>query len=69
MRTGQNTKREKAISAAILDALAAQISAEAEHEAVANGREADALETYARGIRNVAEALFIQSQPTRRGKP
>jgi len=68
VRMNANTKREKAISAAILDAVAAQIDAEAEHEAVANGREADALKTYARGIRGVARALFDQSMPARRGE-
>lgn len=63
-----NTKREKAISAAILDTCAAQVVMEAEHAAVTSQREADALLTYARGIRNVAEALFIQSQPAKRGR-
>jgi hypothetical protein len=65
VRTNANTKREKAISAAILDAAAAQIMSEAEHGCVGD-HEASALDTYARGIRNVAGRLFNQSQPSRK---
>lgn len=62
MRTNANTKRELAISSAILDVLAAQIVLEADHGCMPQ-HQADALATYARGIRNVAESLFIASQP------
>lgn len=67
MRTNANTKRELAVSAALLDACAAQVSAEAEHGCMPD-HEANALLTYARGIRGVAESLFNKSQPTRRGR-
>lgn len=62
MRTGANTKRELAISAALIDAAAAQISLEADHECMP-AKEAMALSTYARGLRGVAESLFLKSQP------
>ena len=68
MRTNANTKRELAISAAIIDQAAAQISAEAEHGCMPE-HEGDALLTYARGLRNVAESLFDKSQPALRERP
>jgi hypothetical protein len=68
VRTNAKTKRELAISAAILDGAAAQIASELEHDCIPE-HEAAALDTYARGIRNVAESLFLKSQPARQPRP
>lgn len=68
MRTNANIKRELAISAEIIDQAAAQIVCEAEHGCMPE-HEGDALMTYARGLRGVAESLFNRSQPARRERP
>ena len=68
MRTNANTKRELAVTAHVIDLAAAQIESELDHECMPE-KEAAALSTYARGIRNVAESLFLKSQPKPTPRP
>lgn len=60
MRTNRRSKREMAITAAILDIAVAQVLCEAGHKCLDEGQAAS-LEFHARGISKVAEQLFVQA--------
>lgn len=58
MRTPRKTKREMAVSAAILDVLAAQVLSECDHECIPKEM-ADDLELIGQELRNMSTALFV----------
>lgn len=62
MRTSGRTKRELAITAALLGQCGAQVRCEAEHPAITE-QEAEELEAIGRRLMEISESLFDQSQP------
>lgn len=64
MRSSGRTKRELAVSAALIGAAAAQVMAEAEHACITD-QENDELEAIGRRLHAIAGDLFDQSLPGR----
>lgn len=62
MRTSRKTKRELAVSAALIDSYAAQIQCEADHECLTE-QEAAELHAIGRRLQEIAESLFEQAEP------
>jgi len=62
VRTSGKTKRELAVSAALIGAAAAQVRCEADHECMTD-QEAEELHAIGRRLEAIAESLFDQAQP------
>ena len=62
MRTTGKTKRELAVSAALLGAAAAEVRCQADHECLTE-QESEELHAIGRRIEEISASLFDQSQP------